>query len=235
MTNKIAEKYGELYYNEPLGRKVNGMTEVLVSHGANTLLNVFCAALVNKDDEVVAFEPHFPTYLDHIEMAGGKPAFVPLRYNKEKATWVYDIAEVEAALSRPNVKMFILNTPHNPTGKVFTVEEHKELSAVLDKYPHIVVLADEVYDFLTFDGRKHVPFATVGDNFKRTVSIYSAGKLFSATGWKIGWAIGPAPIIKMGGIISNTVYYTGNTPGQVAISRCLDKCWEPYTSEGHEG
>ena len=120
-------------------------------------------------------------------MAGGKPAFCPLRYNKEAGKWNYDINEVKAAIARPNVKLFILNTPHNPTGKVFTLEELTELSDALKEHPHIVVLADEVYDFLTFDGRKHIPFATVGDNWKKTVSIYSGGKLFSCTGWKIGW------------------------------------------------
>lgn len=235
MVNKLADIYGKLYFDETLGRKINPMTETLVSHGANTLLNVFVSALVNKGDEVVAFEPHFPTYLDHIEMAGGKPAFCPLRYNKEAGKWNYDINEVKAAIARPNVKLFILNTPHNPTGKVFTLEELTELSDALKEHPHIVVLADEVYDFLTFDGRKHIPFATVGDNWKKTVSIYSGGKLFSCTGWKIGWCFGPAAIIKMGAIISNTVYYTGNTPGQVALANCLDKGWEEYTKEGHEG
>lgn len=80
-------------------------------------------------------------------------------------------------------------------------------------YPGVVVLADEVYDFLTFDTNKHTPFASIGNNWERTISIYSGGKLYNATGWKLGWAIGPAPIIKMGSIISNTVFYTGNTPG----------------------
>lgn len=235
MVNALAKKYSDLYFKGCLGREINAMTETLVSHGANTLLNVFCAALVNKDDEVVAFEPHFPTYLDHVEMAGGKSNFCPLRYDKEAGIWKYDINEVKAAIARPNVKLFILNTPQNPTGKVFTQEEMEELSDALAEHPHIVVLADEVYDFLTFDGRKHIPFATIGDNWKRTVTIYSGGKLLSCTGWKIGWAFGPPAIIKMGAIISNTVYYTGNTPGQVALAKCLDKCWEPYTEMGHEG
>ena len=74
-------------------------------------------------------------------------------------------------------------------------------------------MSDEVYDFLTFDGNKHIPFATLGDNWKRTISVYSGGKLFNATGWKIGWTIGPANIIKLGGIIYNTSSYSTNTPG----------------------
>lgn len=75
------------------------------------------------------------------------------------------------------------------------------------------MISDEVYEFLTFDKREHIMFANIGNNFDRTISIFSGGKLFSCTGWKIGWAIGPAALIRLGGIISNTVYYTFNTPG----------------------
>jgi len=77
----------------------------------------------------------------------------------------------------------------------------------------VTVFSDEVYDYLTFDGRKHVPFASIGDNWERTVSMYSGGKLFSATGWKIGWAIAPHPLLNLGGIINNTKTYCQNTPG----------------------
>ena len=234
--NAIAKEYGKLYFDEFLGRPLDAMKEVLVSHGANTLLNVFCAALLNAGDECVSFEPHFPTYLDHIEMAGGKPQFCPLRYDKEAKIWKYDINELRAALGREKCKLFIFNSPHNPTGKVFTLEEITEIGEMIEKeFPHIVVISDEVYDFLTFDGRKHIPFASVGNNWERTVSLYSGGKLFSATGWKLGWAIGPAPIIHMGAIISNTVFYTGNTPGQIAMGKTLHKAFEAYTDMGHEG
>ena len=75
------------------------------------------------------------------------------------------------------------------------------------------MLSDEVYDFLTFDGNKHVSFATIGDNWNRTISVYSGGKLLNATGWKVGWSIGPSEIIKLGGINYNTSNYSTNTPG----------------------
>ena len=87
----------------------------------------------------------------------------------------------------------------------------------------MLVLSDEVYDFLTFDDTTHSCFASVGNNWDRTVSIFSGGKLFSCTGWKIGWAIGPKKLIYNGGIISNTVFYCFNTPGQVAMSHSLGK------------
>jgi kynurenine aminotransferase len=145
-------------------------------------------------------------------MAGGKVLGVPLTCeNGEK--WTFSMDVLRKQLGQPNVKMFLFNTPHNPTGRIFTHEEIAEIGEMIDReFPHIVVLSDEVYDFLTFDGQKHTPFASVGNNWKRTVSIYSAGKLFNATGWKLGWAIGPENILRMGGIISNAVFYTGNTP-----------------------
>lgn len=130
------------------------------------------------------------------------------------------------ALSQ-KTKLIIINTPHNPTGKCFTLEELTTISEILKDFPNCVVLADEVYDFLTFDGLKHVPFATIDDNWHKTVSVYSGGKLLIATGWKIGWAIGPERIIKLGGIINNTISYCTNHPGQIAMANSLDLVFGP--------
>ena len=91
----------------------------------------------------------------------------------------------------------------------------------------MLVVADEVYDFLCFDDTTHVPFATVGNNWNRTVTTYSGGKLMNATGWKIGWAIGPAKLIRNGAIVANSNYYCFNTPGQVAMANSLDKHLKP--------
>ena len=85
-----------------------------------------------------------------------------------------------------------MNNAQNPTGKVFTVEEMTQISEILKEFPQVMVISDEVYDFLTFDDTKFVPFSSVGDNFNRTVTVWSGGKLFNATGWKCGWGIGPA-------------------------------------------
>ena len=87
------------------------------------------------------------------------------------------------------------------------------ISDILDDCPHVLTLSDEVYEFLTFDGLTHTHFATVGNNWNRTVSIFSAGKLMNATGWKIGWVIGPERLVFHGCIVANTVFYCFNTPG----------------------
>ena len=109
-------------------------------------------------------------------------------------------------------KVLVINTPHNPTGKAFTREELEEITDILEDFPNCVVVADEVYDFLTFDNIKHVSFAAIGDNWKRTISIYSGGKLFNATGWKIGWGIGPERILRHLAIVTSALNYCTNNP-----------------------
>jgi len=180
---------------------------------------------------LVTFEPIFPSYLDHVEMAGGIVNGVALEY--KDGTWRFDPEALRAALARPKTKVFILNTPHNPTGKVFTRDELKQVSDILDDFPHILCITDEVYEMLTFDDHEHFHFASIGDNWERTVSIFSGGKLLNATGWRIGWVIGPQKLLHLGGVIINAVYYCFNTPGQVAIGHALDKVEEPgYNSKG---
>mmetsp|Transcript_24840 Transcript_24840/g.33252 ORF Transcript_24840/g.33252 Transcript_24840/m.33252 type:complete len:445 (+) Transcript_24840:43-1377(+) len=224
LVNKIAAVYGP-----KLGREINAMKEVLVTQGANGALCAFINAFCNKGEQVVSFEPMFPLYLDHAEFCGGSMLGVPL--NLVDGIWKFDPEQLRAALSKPTSKVFVFNTPHNPTGKVFTVEEMQQISDILDDCPHVLVLSDEVYDFATFDGRTHTSFATVGNNWDRTISIFSGGKLFNATGWKIGWTIGPEKLIHHGCIIANTVFYCFNTPGQVAVATSLDRHEKPGYNE----
>ena len=226
LVNKIAEVYGA-----KLGRTIEPMTEVLVTQGANGSLMSFINAYCNAGDEVVCFEPMFPMYLDHAEFAGGRVRSVPLKL--EDGVWRFDPAALRAALSPLTSKVFVFNSPNNPTGKVFSVDEIQQISDILDECPHVLTLSDEVYDFLTFDGLQHTCFASIGNNWTRTVSIFSGGKLFNATGWKIGWAIGPQKLLHLGGVIANTVFYCFNTPGQHAVAHSLDKTTQAgYTEEG---
>jgi len=159
---------------------------------------------------------------------------VPLKLSEEDGVWKFDPDVLRAELSKPTTKVFCFNTPHNPTGKVFTVEEMQQISDILDDCPHVVVLSDEVYDFLTFDGMEHTNFATIGNNWNRTLSIFSGGKLLNATGWKIGWTIGPERLIYHGGVIANTIFYCFNTPGQVAFANSLEKATQAGYNEAGE-
>jgi aspartate/methionine/tyrosine aminotransferase len=137
---------------------------------------------------------------------------VPLRLN-ENQDWVFDPEELRAALKRPEAKVFLFTNPHNPCGKVFTVEELQIITDILNECPHVIVLEDAVYCDLTFDDRKHNYLCTFANNWDRTVSMFSAGKLMNITGWRIGWAIGPERLIHYGGIIAVTLFECWNPSG----------------------
>ena len=106
------------------------------------------------------------------------------------------------------------------------------IAEILKEFPNVIVLSDEVYDFLTFDGQPFVPYASIGDNFNKTVTVYSGGKLFNATGWKCGWAIGPQNLIKPAGLLTYASIYCSNTPIQVAMSKSLGKIDVPGYKDG---
>ena len=216
-------------YGPKLNRSLNPKTEILISGGANGALSSFVSALCNEGDELLLFEPAYPAYYDYVELAGAKMKTVPLTV--KEGEWVFDAQQVRAALS-DKTKVFVLNTPHNPTGKCFTREEQETLTEILKDFPHVVVIADEVYDFLTFDNKEHVRFATIGDNWNRTITMYSGGKLLNCTGWKVGWSIGPQKLIRLGGIVNNVTTFSTNTPAQVAISKSLKKAFEPDPQTG---
>ena len=134
------------------------------------------------------------------KMAGGLPIFVPLRSieveSEEKRTannvFQLDFEELESAIT-DKTRVLILNTPHNPTGKIFSREEMMKLADIIQRYPQVTVISDEVYEHIIFDQEKspHISFATIPGMWERTLTLSSSGKTFSATGWKVGWAIGP--------------------------------------------
>lgn len=141
---------------------------------------------------MILIEPFFAQYLSHIQLGGAKIVTVPLELKDGRFHLNMDV--LRSVLNEKS-RMIILNTPHNPTGKVFTREELEEITEILDPYPNCYVLSDEVYDFLTFEGREHVMFANLKNNWEKTITVFSGGKMFACTGWKIGWSIAPADII----------------------------------------
>lgn len=106
------------------------------------------------------------------------------------------------------------------------------ISEILKEFPQVIVLSDEVYDFLTFDGNHLVPFASIGDNFNKTVTVWSGGKLFNCTGWKCGWAVGPSNLIKPASLLTYASIYCTHTPTQVAMAKALDKIYTPDYKDG---
>lgn len=181
----IAEHAARFY-----GQQVDPDAMVTVTSGATEAIFDVILGLVDPGDEVVAFEPFYDSYDANITFVGAKARYVPLRPpDARHATWWFDRDEVRAAFG-PRTRLLILNTPHNPTGKVFTREELEFLGGLCAEHD-VKVLSDEVYEHIVFAPARHVRPSTVPVLADRTVSVSSMGKTFSLTGWKIGWVIAP--------------------------------------------
>jgi N-succinyldiaminopimelate aminotransferase len=166
--------------------------EVLVTAGATEALSGALLALLDTGDEVVLFEPMYDCYAAGISMAGGVARPVPLRPPADGVgPWTFDPAELRAAIT-PRARILLLNTPHNPTGKVFTADELHTLAELAIAHD-LLVLTDEVYEHLVFGGAQHRSIAALPGMRDRTLVVSSAGKTFNVTGWKVGWICGPAP------------------------------------------
>lgn len=163
---------------------VDPATEITVTHGATEAIFAAILGLVDPGDEVILFEPFYDSYLPAVQFAGGVPRF----YTLQPPTWAIDPDQL-AALFSDKTKVILVNTPHNPTGKVYSQAELQLIADLCQKYD-VIAITDEVYEHIIFDGCPHLPLATLPGMAGRTVTISSLGKTFSVTGWKVGWAIG---------------------------------------------
>lgn len=185
------------------------------------MLSAFMA-FVEKGDEVIVFEPYFDQYISNIEMAGGKVVYIPLQPPKDGATkvtsasdWTVDIKTVEKAITS-KTKMLVMNSPHNPIGKVFSREELQAIGDLCVKH-NIIIVSDEVYDRLYY-----VPFTRVAtlspEIAKLTITVGSGGKNFYCTGWRVGWLIGPEHLIKYVSAAHTRICYSSVSPLQEATA-----------------
>ncbi|MGJ3237534.1 MAG: aminotransferase class I/II-fold pyridoxal phosphate-dependent enzyme [Anaerolineae bacterium] len=184
----------------------------VVTSGASEGMYSAITGIVNPGDEVILIEPFFDTYLPAIEWAGGVPVFVPM-YPPQ---WTFDHDELRAKFT-PNTRAIVLNSPHNPTGRVFTHEELKLIAELCQEFD-VIVISDEVYEHLTYDGTRHIPIATLPNMFERTITVSSGAKTFSMTGWKIGWAMGHPDLIQGVWRIHQNVTFAVNHPAQYGIA-----------------
>ena len=207
----IAHNYKRFYNFE-----VNPLSEVVVTNGATEAIFCTCMGILNIGDEVIVLEPFYDSYLASIQLAGAKVVPVTLK----APDFNYDLEELKSAITS-KTKLLILNNPHNPTGKVFTASEIQEIGELAKKHD-FYILSDEVYEFLTF-GVEHKPTATFEDLKERTITISSTGKTFGLTGWKIGWAIGPASIIKAIHNVHQFTSFAVAQPFQWAMAEALIK------------
>ncbi|MEK9811383.1 MAG: aminotransferase class I/II-fold pyridoxal phosphate-dependent enzyme, partial [Candidatus Nanopelagicales bacterium] len=206
----IAEHQQRFY-----GMTVDPDTEVVVTTGASEAIQSSLLAFAETGDEVVVFEPWFDLYATGIALANATRVSVPLR----PPTFRPDIDALRAAIT-PATRVILINTPHNPTGVVFTVEELQAIATIAIEHD-LIVISDEAYEHLWFDDHQHVPIATLPGMAERTVTIGSAGKSFSFTGWKIGWATGPAPLIRAVRAVRQHLSYVSGGPFHYAIAHAL--------------
>jgi N-succinyldiaminopimelate aminotransferase len=205
------------------GIELDPDTEVRVTAGATEAIAAAVLALVNPGDEVVLLEPFYDSYVGTIEMAGGVRRAVTLR----APDFRLDVDALRAAVTE-RTTVLLLNSPHNPTGTVLTREELEAVARVAVEHD-LVVITDEVYEHLVFDGREHVPLCTLPGMWERTVSISSAGKTFSLTGWKVGWVTGPAELVDTVMAAKQWLTFTNAAPLQPAIAYALDQEADYYT------
>jgi N-succinyldiaminopimelate aminotransferase len=198
------------------GQEVDPMTEVSITSGVTEALHAAVFSFVDPGDEVIVFEPFYDCYVPSIRMAGGIPVAVTLH----APSFRFDPQELRAAFS-PRTKALILNTPHNPTGTVFSRSELTLIAELCQEFD-VLAITDEVYEHVVFDGEEHVRLATLPGMWERTLTLGGAGKTFSCTGWRIGWAIGPAPLQDALCLLRQFTVFASATPFQFAVAAGLD-------------
>jgi len=205
------------------GIELDPDTEVQVTFGATEAIAAALLGLLDPGDEVVCLEPYYDSYAAGIAMAGATRRPVTLR----PPEWRIDPDELAAAIG-PRTRALLLNSPHNPTGKVLSRDELELLAAACREHD-LVAISDEVYEHIVFDG-EHVPMCTLDGMAGRTLTISSLGKTFSVTGWKTGWACGPAPLVAAVRTAKQFLTFAGGTPFQHAGAVALELGDEVYAA-----
>ena len=211
LREKISEKINTLY-----NFHYNPETEITITSGATQAIFTAVAAFIKENDEVIIIEPAFDTYEPSIKLNGGKPVYVRLHYPDYSINW----EEIQRSLNS-RTKMIIINTPHNPTGAVFTKDDMIKLQKITSG-SKIIILSDEVYEHILFDGNEHQSVARFPELASRSLLISSFGKTYTATGWKTGYCCAPASLTEEFRRVHQLVVYAANTPIQHAYAEILN-------------
>lgn len=214
IANKMYKQYGLDY---------NPETEITITHGATEAIFAAINGLINPGDEVILFEPFYSTYLPAIKLAGGIPRF----YTLYPPDWKIEEDRLSSLFSN-KTKLILMNSPHNPTGKVFSDKDLLLLAKYCKQY-NIIAISDEVYENFTYDNYQHKPLSTYPDMFERTITVSNLGKTFEVTGWKIGWTLAPHDLTKA--IVKIRQYSSGSgaAPLQEAAVTAMNSSHEFYS------
>jgi aminotransferase len=213
----IAKKLGQ--YN---GIVADPETDVTVSAGATGSFHCACLALLNPGDEVILFEPYYQYHISALLAVEAVPVMVKMRV----PDWTFSTAEVERAIT-PRTKAIIVNSPGNPSGKVFSRQELESIAATAQQHD-LFAFTDEIYEYFLYDGRTHVSFATLPGMADRTITIGGYSKTFSITGWRIGYSVAAARWAQAIGAMNDLLYVCAPTPLQVGVAVGIQELQESF-------
>ena len=205
--DEIANKVAKLY-----GNTVSSETEVTVTSGATEALFAAIAAVVRRDDEVIVFDPAYDSYEPAIELNGGVAVHLQLQAPAFRIDW----QQVKDAIT-PKTRMIIINTPHNPTGSIVSAKDLEQLAGLV-RETDILLLADEVYEHIVFDGQQHHSLLSHPELYQRSFVVSSFGKTYHTTGWKIGYCVAPAPLSIEFRKVHQYLTFSTSTPMQLALA-----------------
>lgn len=207
----IAEKISRLYQ-----QSVNPDTEITITPGGTYAIFTAIATCIRPGDEVIIFEPAYDSYIPNVLVNGGTPVLIPLSFPEYRINW----NEVRAKIT-PHTKMIMLNTPHNPTGSILQENDIRELEKLVEEF-NLLVLSDEVYEHLIFDGAQHHSILRYPAIYRNSFVTFSFGKVFHNTGWKMGYCVAPEHLMKEYRKVHQYLCFSVNTPMQYGLARFLE-------------
>jgi aminotransferase len=210
------------HYN---GLDYDAESEVVVTIGASGAFASTLMALCNPGDEIIIFEPYYGYHVNTARVAGLTPVIIPLR----APDFAVDANKVAEAIT-PRTRAILINTPVNPSGKLFSKEELEAIALLANKHD-LLVITDEVYEYFLYDGVKHLSPATLPSLYDRTVTMGSYSKTFSITGWRIGFAAAPAPLAAAIGLVNDLYYVCSPAPLQTAVATGIEQLGDDYYAE----
>ena len=222
LREKLADKYNRLYHTN-----IDPNTEITITPGATYALYTAISTVVQPGDEVIVLEPAYDSYIPNIEINGGKVVTVPLAMPDFRVDW----DAVQQAITS-KTKAMVINSPHNPTGALLSVEDMQQLERIVEG-TGIYIISDEVYEHLIFDGKRHESVLRYPNLRARSFACYSFGKTYHCTGWKLGYCIAPPALTQEFRKIHQFNAFTSNTPMQVGLARYLDN-EKAYLEVGQE-
>lgn len=203
------------YFNQKYKVDIDPNSEITITAGATQAIYNTISAIIEKEDEVILFSPAYDCYSPAIEVHGGTPIFIPLEHPSYSISWETVKSEIT-----DKTKLIIINSPHNPTGSLLSKHDLETLSEIV-KDTNIIVLSDEVYEHITFDGENHESILSYPELKKRGMVVYSFGKSLHITGWKLGFCVGPEWMMKEFRKIHQYTVFSSNSPMQYAINEYI--------------